>query len=211
MSHVAVILALPMLLLACGGGQSSIDPRGTFIGSNYTNAQLGFSFELPAEWDTVTGGRYYNDPGWNAVLDSSIEGRADIPYKFTHLIAVERVNATDSLYSAIGVLTEDLAVVGSANKYFKYNQDLLSSDTTQYPKWEFSDIRPQTTIGGKEFLMQGVFVWTSPDEKMNRITYCREIGDRLLVFTITDFHTKAALAKAKDFLRTVKWTPTTGT
>jgi hypothetical protein len=31
-----------------------------------------------------------------------------------------------------------------------------------------------------------------------------------LVFTITDFHSKAALGKAKDFLRTVKWTSSTG-
>lgn len=57
--------------------------------------------------------------------------------------------------------------------------------------------------------MQGTFVWTGPEEKMNRISYCREIGDKLLVFTITDFHTKAALKEAKDFLRTVKWTSST--
>jgi hypothetical protein len=209
MSQGVAIVTFPLLLLACGGAQSTVDPRGVFTGRHYSNELLGFSFELPPEWDTLSGGRYYNDPGWNAVLDSSIEGRSDIPYKFTHLLAVETSGAPDSLYSAIGIITEDIAVVGSAAEYFKHSEEIVSADTARYPRWEFSEVRPQSTIGGKEFLMQGVFVWTGPDEKMNRISYCREIGDKLLVFTVTDFHSKASLEKAKDFLKTVKWTSST--
>jgi hypothetical protein len=210
MNQGTIIVTFPLLLLACGGARSSVDQRGVFTGRQYANDMLGFSFELSSEWDTVMGARYYNEPGWNTILDSSIAGREKLDNKFTHLIAVERANTSDTLYSAIGILTEELAVVGSAEEYFQYTQDLVESDSTLYPKWEFSDIRPQTTIGGKEFLMQAVFVWTSQDEKINRITYCREVGDKLLVFTITDFHSKAALGKAKDFLRTVKWTSSTG-
>ncbi len=205
MRHLALIPLFLVLLFSCGGAQTSPDPRGTLVGKHYSNDLLGFSFDLTPDWDTVSGGRYYNNQKWNDVLDSSIEGRENLPYKFTHLIAVERGNPQDSLYCVVGAITEDLAVVGSARQYFEYTEQLVSSDWTVYPRWEFSDIRPQKTIGGEEFLAQGIFVWTSPTEKRTRMNYCREIGDKLLVVTISGFQSTEALVKAKELLASVKW------
>jgi hypothetical protein len=198
-------LLVPLFLISCKGPERDIDVQGTLVGKHYSNPALGFSLDLPAEWDTVAGDRYYSDPGWNAVLDSSIKDRRSIPYKFTHLLTLARENADDDLYCAIGIIVEDMDVVGSAREYFEYTQRLVSHDPARYPKWEFSDIQPQTTIGGKEFLTQAIFVWTAPDEKKHRVTYCREIEDKLLVVTITDFYYKEALAKARELLTTVKW------
>ncbi|MBK7945169.1 MAG: hypothetical protein IPJ85_07650 [Flavobacteriales bacterium] len=209
MSQGFVIVAFPLILLACGGAQPTVDPRGVFTGRHYSNDVLGFSLELPPEWDTVSGGRYYNDPGWNAVLDSSIEGRSEIPYKFTHLLAIETTGAQTHCIQSLELLRRDLSVVGNATEYFKHTEEMVSTDSSRFPWWEFSEVRPTSTIGGKEFLMQGTFVWTAPEEKMNRISYCREIGDKLLVFTITDFHYKAALKQAKDLLKKVEWTSST--
>ncbi len=207
MSSNSLISILALLLLSCEEAQVSVDAKGTLAGGHYSNDLLGFSLDLPAEWDTISEERYYNNQDWNTVLDSSIEGWKKIPYKFTPLIIVERGVLADSSYSAIAIITEDISVVGSTGKYLKHMEDLVSTDSTRlFPKWEFSEIHPPYTVGGKEFLSQLQVVWSSSDEIADaRIICCREIGAKLLVVAITDCQSQGAMDEAKELLAAVKW------
>lgn len=193
------------LLTSCGERDKDQDVRGTLIGRHYTNDVLGFALDIPADWDTLASERYFNNPQWNPVLDSSIMNRDQLHVKYTSLLDLERGASSDSAYCAIGILVEDLSVVRSAREYFAYSERLVGKAPASYPKWEFSDPIADSTIGGRNFSVQFVNVWTSSTVGATRVTYCREIQDKLLVFTVTDCVNKEAFGKAQKLLRSVKW------
>lgn len=207
MSRTPFLSILVLLLLSCEEAEVPADPKGKLTGRHYSNDLLGFSIDLPIEWDTISEGRYYKNQDWNAVLDSSINDRKEIPYKFTPLILLERGILDDSLYSAIAIITEEMGVVGSAAKYLARMQDLVSADSARlFPRWGFSEIHPPYVVGGREFLSQLQVVWSGSDEIADaRIVCCRVVGAKLLVVTITDCHSQGALENAKKLLAAVKW------
>lgn len=201
--HIAIIV---LLTTGCSGQSALSEPvEGEWRGRHYNNAYLGFSLDLPANWDTASYEQSFRDSAWLDILDKSIPNRHRLRDRSTWLFSLCQGKPSDSLFCLISCIVEDTAVYGSETNYLEYDQRLFRTDTVSFPRWEFSDSRVQQTIGGKDFRTQACFVWTDAETKHNRVTYCRVVKDRLLVLTVSSFWYKASLETARSLLRTVKW------